>query len=125
MQILDADRAVIAERGYHAATFQQIALRAGVSRPTLHYYFATRDEVYEILLRDAYTRVAECAVAAQRESGLQNQLTVFIEQMQRLILPDAAAMQFLVTARLELHRGRPAPTRPTPWSPRCTASTTR
>ncbi|WP_163890471.1 TetR/AcrR family transcriptional regulator [Mycolicibacterium hippocampi] len=107
VQILDAARAVIAERGYHAATFQQIALRAGVSRPTLHYYFATRDEVYEILLRDAYTRVAECAVAAQGESGLQNQLTVFIEQMQRLVLPDAAAMQFLVTARLEHHRGRP------------------
>ena len=107
VRILGAAREVIAERGYHATTFQQIALRAGVSRPTLHYYFATREQVYEILLRDAYARVAECAVAAQRESGLRDQLRVFVEQMQQLSLPDAVAMRFLVTARLEHHRGRP------------------
>lgn len=105
-RILDAAREVIAERGYRATTFQQIALRAGVSRPTLHYYFSTRDEVYDILLRDAYARVAECAVAAQRESGLLEQLTVFVEAMQRLMGSDEAATRFLVGARLEHHRDR-------------------
>lgn len=104
--ILDAAREVIAERGYHAATFQQIAVRAGVSRPTLHYYFANREQVYEILLRDAYARVAECAVAAQRESGLRSQLTVFLGAMQDLYITDTATMKFLVSARLEHHRGQ-------------------
>lgn len=106
LRILESARQVIAERGYRAATFQQIALRAGVSRPTLHYYFATREQVYEILLRQIYSQVAECAVAAQREVGLRQQLTVFIEAMQQLMGSDEAAMRFLVAARLEHHRDR-------------------
>lgn len=104
--ILDAAREVIAERGYHAATFQQIAVRADVSRPTLHYYFSTREQVYEILLKDAYAQVAECAVAAQREDRLRDQLRVFILAMQRLNISNPATMRFLVTARLEHHRGQ-------------------
>ena len=104
-KILDAAREVIVECGYGAATFQKIALRAGVSRPTLHYYFATREQVYEILLRDAYARVAECAVAAQRETGLRQQLAVFILAMQKLNMSDTSTARFLVTARLEHHRG--------------------
>ncbi|MCV7153138.1 TetR/AcrR family transcriptional regulator [Mycolicibacterium pyrenivorans] len=103
--ILDAAREVIVERGYGAATFQKIALRAGVSRPTLHYYFSTREQLYEILLRDAYSRVAECAVAAQREHGLRDQLAVFVLAMQQLNISDTATVRFLVTARLEHHRG--------------------
>ena len=106
LRILDAARLVIAERGYRATTFQQIALRAGVSRPTLHYYFATREQVYEILLRQTYTLVAECAVAAQREVGLRQQMAVFIEAMQQLLGTDEATMRFLVAARLEHQRDR-------------------
>lgn len=104
--ILDAAREVISERGLHAATFQQIAVRAGVSRPTLHYYFSTREQVYEILLRDAYAQVAKCAIAAQRETGLRAQLTVFLMAMQKLNFSDSATTRFMVTARLEHHRGQ-------------------
>lgn len=104
--ILDAAREVISERGLRAATFQQIAVRAGVSRPTLHYYFATREQVYEILLRDAYAQVAECAIAAQRETGLRAQLTVFLVAVQQLNISDKATTRFMVTARLEHHRGQ-------------------
>ena len=77
-----------------------------MSRPTLHYYFATREQVYEILLRQTYTLVAECAVAAQREVGLRQQMAVFIEAMQQLLGTDEATMRFLVAARLEHQRDR-------------------
>lgn len=104
--ILDAAREVISERGLHAATFQQIAARAGVSRPTLHYYFATREQIYEILLRDAYAQVADCVVAAQRETGLRAQLTVFLVAVRELNLSDKATTRLMVTARLEHQRGQ-------------------
>lgn len=105
-RILDAAREVIAERGYHAATFQLIAVRAEVSRPTLHYYFNTREHVYGILLRDAYAQLATCAVEAQREVGLINQLTVFTEALHRINVDDPDTTRFLVTARLEHYRGQ-------------------
>ena len=58
--ILRAARDVINDRGYEAATFQAIAERAGLSRPTMHYYFHTREEIYDSLVQEASSIVADC-----------------------------------------------------------------
>jgi AcrR family transcriptional regulator len=102
--ILRAAREVISERGYHAATFQQIAARAGVSRPTLHYYFGNREQVYDVLLAEVRQQVTECIAAAQQQAGLRAQLTEFITAIQGLAGADPTAMRVLVTARLEHQR---------------------
>lgn len=102
--ILCAARDVIAEHGYRAATFQQIALRAGVSRPTLHYYFATREQLYEVLLADVRAEVARCAAEATLAGSLLRQLEVFIAEMHRLGGAEPALMGLVVTARVD-HRG--------------------
>jgi AcrR family transcriptional regulator len=103
--IQSAARDLIAERGYHAATFQQIARRAGVSRPTLHYYFATREDLYTALLADVRNRVAECAVTAARAGSLRRQLAAFTTELQRLGAAEPALMKMVVTARIDHHRG--------------------
>ncbi len=103
--ILDAARDVIADRGYHGATFRLIAARAGVSRPTLHYYFDSRDHIYEVLLAAVYERVAEVIAEAQAEVGPRRQLACFTRALQRWNAEENAIMRFLVAARLEHHRG--------------------
>lgn len=103
--ILVAARDVIAERGYQAATFQQIALRAGVSRPTLHYYFGSREQIYEVLLAEVHHIMAGCVADAQQEVGLRNQLASFLESLRRWSREDSETLRFLVAARLEHHRG--------------------
>ncbi len=103
--ILVAARDVITERGFQAATFQQIALRAGVSRPTLHYYFGSREQIYDVLLAEVHHTMAGCVADAQRKVGLRNQLASFLESLQRWSLEDADTLRFLVAARLEHHRG--------------------
>jgi AcrR family transcriptional regulator len=102
--ILAAARAVIAESGYAAATFQQIALRAGVSRPTLHYYFGTLDRVYDVLMEQAYSTLAACIADARSRSTPREQLATFLSSVHRLCVEDPAAMRFLVAARLERSR---------------------
>ncbi|PRC49299.1 TetR/AcrR family transcriptional regulator, partial [Mycobacterium sp. ITM-2017-0098] len=87
-----AARDLIADRGYHAATFQQIAQRAGVSRPTLHYYFPTREVLYEALLADIRDRVAECAATAAGEGSLLTQLAAFTSELGRLGAAEPALM---------------------------------
>jgi AcrR family transcriptional regulator len=88
-RILRAAREVINERGYEAANFQAIASRAGLSRPTMHYYFHTREEIYDCLVAEAYSVVADCTfVAAAYRSGFA----------------DRSMMRFTITARLESHR---------------------
>ena len=95
---------MINERGYEAANFQAIASRAGLSRPTMHYYFHTREEIYDCLIAEAYSIVADCIAHAKRENTLLNQLSAFVAAAYRSGFTDRAMMRFTVAARLESHR---------------------
>jgi AcrR family transcriptional regulator len=103
-RILRAARDVINERGYEAANFQAIASRAGLSRPTMHYYFHTREQIYDCLIAEAYAIVADCIAQAKREETLLNQLSAFVTAAYRSGFTDRSMMRFTVTARLESHR---------------------
>jgi AcrR family transcriptional regulator len=103
-RILRAAREVISERGLEAANFQVIASRAGLSRPTMHYYFHTREQIYDCLVAEAYSVVAECIAQAKREEGLLSQLSAFVAAANRSGIADASMMRFIITARLEFHR---------------------
>jgi AcrR family transcriptional regulator len=103
-RILCAAREVINERGYEAANFQAIASRAGLSRPTMHYYFHSREEIYDVLVAEAYSVVADCIAQGKREATLLNQLSAFVAAAYRSGFADRSMMQFTITARLESHR---------------------
>lgn len=45
-QLLDAGRAVFSELGFHSATVDQIADRAGVGKGTVYLYFRSKQELY-------------------------------------------------------------------------------
>jgi AcrR family transcriptional regulator len=113
-RILRAAREVIIERGYEAANFQAIASRAGLSRPTMHYYFHTREDIHECLVAEAYSIVADCIAQAKREDTLLKQLSTFVAATHRSGFADRTMLQFVITARLEFHRspslsGTPGP----------------
>lgn len=95
---------MINERGYEAATFQAIAQRAGFSRPTMHYYFHTKEQVYDSLQREAYSVVSDCIAQAQRQGTLLKQLATFVAAAQRMDSSDGSMMRFVIASRLELHR---------------------
>ncbi len=99
-----AARDIIAERGYPAATFQHIARRAGVSRPTLHYYFATREDLYDTLLGDVRDLVERCAAEALKKEALVCQLAAFANRLHRLGAADPALLKLVMTARIDHHR---------------------
>ena len=95
---------MINERGYEAANFQAIASRAGLSRPTMHYYFHTREQIYDCLVAEAYSIVAECIAQAKCEDTLLNQLSAFVTAAYRSGLADRSMLRFTMMARLEFHR---------------------
>jgi len=113
-RILRAARDVIDERGYEAANVQAIASRAGLSRPTMHYYFHTREDIHECLVAEAYSIVADCIAQAKREDTLLKQLSTFVSATHGSGFANRSMLQFVITARLEFHRspslrGSPAP----------------
>jgi AcrR family transcriptional regulator len=98
-RILRAAREVINERGYEAANFQAIASRAGLSRPTMHYYFHTREEIYDCLVAETYSIVVDCIARANREDTLLDQLSAFVTAAYRSGLADGSMIRFTVMAR--------------------------
>jgi AcrR family transcriptional regulator len=63
-QLLDAARDVFAAQGYHAAAMDDIAERAGVSKPVLYQHFPGKLELYRALL----TTYADELVGRVREA---------------------------------------------------------
>jgi AcrR family transcriptional regulator len=103
-RILKASRKVINERGYQAATFQAIALAAGLSRPTLHYYFASREEIYQALVAESGIVLADCIATARQQDTLVDQLSALVAAMHQADFIDGSQIAFLVSARLESTR---------------------
>ncbi len=51
--ILAAAAEVFGERGFEAASYNQIIARAGISKGAMYYYFADKDDLYVTVLRTA------------------------------------------------------------------------
>jgi AcrR family transcriptional regulator len=75
VQLLDAAREVFVSQGYHAAAMDDIAERAGVSKPVLYQHFPGKFELYLALLDEGTERLIE-TVREALESTSDNKLRV-------------------------------------------------
>ena len=75
-QLLDAAQAAFVECGYHAAAMDDIADRAGVSKPVLYQHFPGKLELYLALL-DQHCDTLEQLVRAALESTADNKERVY------------------------------------------------
>lgn len=100
-RILEAARHVVNQRGYQAATFQAIALEAGLTRPSVLNYFASREQIYYILVAEGHQVMADCIAAVQRHDTLRAQLSALGAALHAAERRDRSQMAFLVSARIE------------------------
>jgi TetR/AcrR family transcriptional regulator len=55
--ILDAARKVFLENGFDGTTMQHIADEAGINKALLHYYFRSKDRLFEAVFIEAFARM--------------------------------------------------------------------
>ena len=79
-------------------------MAAGLSRPTLHYYFASREEIYQSLVVEAGAVVAELVATARRPATLGAQFSALVEAVRQADSRDRSQVAFIVSARLECTR---------------------
>jgi AcrR family transcriptional regulator len=75
-QLLGAAREVFVAQGYHSAAMDEIAERAGVSKPVLYQHFPGKHELYIALVEQTATEVVE-TVRGGLGSTRDNQLRGF------------------------------------------------
>jgi AcrR family transcriptional regulator len=57
-QILKAAKTTILSKGFNGATMDDIALEAGITKPTVYQYFKTKDELFLMLLEPLIQSIA-------------------------------------------------------------------
>ena len=100
-QLLVAARDVFAAQGYHAAAMDDIAERAGVSKPVLYQHFPGKLELYRALLTtcadDLVERVSE-AIAST--SGNRERVTAAVEAYFDFVAGDGQAYRLVFESDL-------------------------
>ena len=123
-QLLDAARDVFAAQGYHAAAMDDIAERAGVSKPVLYQHFPGKLELYQALLTtyaDELVGQVEAALAAtaENEERVQAAVAAYFDFVagcvQQLGAPGAARQPAARHRGLAHPRRLPATRRRTPY----------
>lgn len=103
-RIVRAAREVFSEVGYDAATLEEIATRADLTRPAINHYFASKRVLYRHVVDWTHNTVMQASVErAERENSLLGQIGVFMALVIQAD-PDRSAARFMVTAVLESHR---------------------
>lgn len=56
--ILDSARKLFLTKGYHGTTTEDIANVANVNKASLHYYFRSKDKLFELILSEVLTQIS-------------------------------------------------------------------
>ena len=68
-QMLDAAVSVFGRRGFHAASMDEIAEIAGISKPMVYAYLGTKEDLFTACLHQAATRMVEVVLEAVGDSS--------------------------------------------------------
>ncbi len=93
-----------AANGYHATSIQQIADRAGVSKATVLYHFASKEALLDAVLAPAIDQLdrilAQVGLSGLRDGGAQRAL--FLEQFVDFLLEHRSAVYVFVNQSASL-----------------------
>ena len=101
-QIMDGARSVFLAAGFDGASMNDIARSAGVSKGTLYSYFASKDDLFDAIIRAEFAQAAERLCTFRREGDVRDMLTDFgVRLIARMAEPNVLALARVVVAATE------------------------
>ena len=94
--ILNAAREIFAEKGYHIATSEEIAKRAGVGKGTIYQYFESKQAIFAEMHQRYLKEYSDSVVALIDENGS------FEENMRRIVSFHVDNMQQLASYGMQM-----------------------
>lgn len=96
-RIMDAAKTVFHKRGYFGTRMQDIADEAGINKAMLHYYFRSKDKLFESVFEEALTSVfGRILKSFNAEGTFEEKLNGFVESYIDLILKDPYIPAFVI-----------------------------
>src|SRR5690348_5677969 len=100
-QLLDAARDVFADQGYHAAAMDDIAERAGVSKPVLYQHFPGKFELYLALLDTSCDAIIDnCRTALASTQDNEQRVRATVDAFYAYVEHDTGAFRLVFESDL-------------------------
>jgi len=104
-RIVRAARLVFSERGYAGATFQEIAVRADLTRPAINHHFPNKRALFRAVAYHTNELVVVSGIEqARRETGLVGRLSTFVGVAMHAGIENPATAAFLAANVVESRR---------------------
>jgi AcrR family transcriptional regulator len=104
-EILRVARQVFSELGYERTTFQEIASRAGLTRPAVNHYFRDKTALYRALFDSVKESVVGASVGqAVAQETLPGQLSAFLDAAVQIDSGDRSFARFMAASVLDGYR---------------------
>ncbi|MBR2359866.1 MAG: TetR/AcrR family transcriptional regulator [Bacteroidaceae bacterium] len=97
-KIIDAARAVFIEKGYAETSMSEIAARVGINRPGLHYYFRTKDKMFQAVFGSIVSSVVPKVFEAlvHKEKSVAERIEGIIDAYYALFLENPQLPMFML-----------------------------
>ena len=93
--LLGIARKVFEEKGFNGARMQEIADRAGISKASLHYYFRSKDNLFDKVFDQAISEFVPVVLTWEMDDlSWEERVTRFTEQMINFI--ETGSILFLI-----------------------------
>ncbi len=99
-RIFDAALRVFARKGRDGARLQEIADEAGIHRPLLHYYFRTKQQLYEAVAERMFNQFLASFDAPAEGGRLADMLRAFIDHYIDSVGEHPHAAMWMVTENM-------------------------
>lgn len=96
-KILEAAQKVFQKKGLAGARMQDIADEAGINKALLHYYFRSKEKLFELVLEDAMGRVIPPVVEIwESEGSLHEKIERFVTHYITVMTENKYIPQFVI-----------------------------
>ena len=99
--IFDAALRVFAEKGRDGARMQEIADQAGINKAMLHYYYRTKDRLYEAVLKHTFERyLAAMKASVADDQPLKETVRLFVSRYIAFLRAEPSVVRLFILENL-------------------------
>jgi TetR/AcrR family transcriptional regulator len=97
-RILAAAEEIFHVKGYDGTRMQEVADHAGINKGLLHYYFKTKDRLFEAIFSAAIHRmIGKISAILEMELSLHEKIGMIVDQYMSLLLRNPLLPRFVFT----------------------------
>lgn len=101
-KILDAAHSVFLRKGLDGSRMQEIATQAGINKALLHYYFRTKQKLFEAIFREIISHAfPDIKNLLFSDASIDIKIETFIERYTEMLLKNPFMPSFILK---EIHR---------------------